>query len=51
MSGGLAFDLAAFGALVAVIAIAGLAFGIFFVAPRLTRREDRTDEERHDRDE
>lgn len=46
---GLVLDLAVFGVLVAAIAIAGVGFGIFFLAPRLTRRQDRADEERHDR--
>lgn len=43
-------DLVAFLALTAVVVIVGLGFGIFFVAPRLSRLADRNDEERGARD-
>lgn len=43
-------DLAAFLALATVAGIAGLAFGILILAPRLSRLADRSDEEPGARD-
>jgi hypothetical protein len=42
--------LVVFLGLVAVVATAGVAFGILVLAPRLTRHADRTDEESGGRD-
>ena len=38
-------ELLALVAATAIIGTIGVAFGIFFLAPRITRRLDRTDEE------
>ena len=43
-------DLLVFLALALVIGIAGVAFGIFFLAPRLSRLADRPDEDPGARD-
>jgi len=43
-------DLVIFLAIVALAATAGIAFGIFFLAPRISRALDRSDEEPGARD-
>lgn len=36
-------------AIAAIVGLAGIAFGIFFLAPRIRRRNDRDDEEPRDK--
>ena len=47
---GLLTDLLVLTAVVAVVGLLGFGLGIFFLAPRLTRLADRTDEEPGDGD-